>query len=106
METAHRALGNCAEVFRYAVATGRCDRDPSRDLRGALPPFKGKHLAATTEPAKLAGILRAMDAYQGMFTARCALRFSPIVFVCPGELRQAEWKDINLDASAWYLVLG
>jgi hypothetical protein len=54
LETAHRALGNCSQVFRYAVETGRCKSDLSRDLRGALPPFKGKHLAATTEPKRLA----------------------------------------------------
>jgi integrase len=100
-ETAHRALGNCSQVFRYAVATGRCKSDPSRDLRGALPPFKGKHFAATTEPARLAGILRAMDGYQGTLPVICALRLAPLVFVRPGELRKAEWKDIDLNAAEW-----
>ena len=65
IHTAHRARGNCSQVFRYAVATGRCERDPSSDLRGALPAKKGTHFAATTEPAALAGILRAMDGYEG-----------------------------------------
>lgn len=101
LETAHRALGNCSQVFRYAVATGRCKSDPSRDLRGALPPFKGKHLAATTEPKRLAEILCAMDGYQGTFPVICALRLAPLVFVRPGELRHAEWKDIDLDGADW-----
>jgi integrase len=101
LDTAHRARGNCSQVFRYAVATGRCERDPSSDLRGALPPKRGAHFAATTEPSKLAGILRAMDGYEGDLTVRCALRIAPLVFVRPGELRTAEWKDIDLDAGEW-----
>jgi len=78
LDTAHRALSNCGQVFRYAVASGRCDRDPSGDLRGALSPVKGKHFAATTEPKQLAGILRAMDGYEGMLTVQCALRLAPL----------------------------
>ena len=105
LETAHRARGNCGQVLRYAVATGRCERDPSGDLRGALPPSKGNHFAATTEPAKLAEILRAMDGYEGMLTVRCALRLAPLVFVRPGELRMAEWKDIDLEAAQWRYVV-
>jgi len=70
LETAHRALGNCGQVFRYAVATGRAERDPSGDLRGALPPVKGEHFAATTEPKRVAEILRAMDGYEGTLTGR------------------------------------
>lgn len=101
LETAHRALGNCSQVFRYGVATGRCERDPSGDLRGALPPFKGKHFAATTDPAKLAELLRAMEDYRGMPAVCSALRLAPLVFVRPGELRKAEWKDIDLDAEEW-----
>ena len=101
VDTAHRARGNCSQVLRYAVATGRCGRDPSSDLRGALPPVKGEHFAATTDPPKLAGILRAMDGYEGTLTVRCALRLAPLVFVRPGELRMAEWTDIDLDAAEW-----
>ena len=101
LETAHRALGNCGQVFRYAVATGRAERDPSGDLRGALPPVKGEHFAATTEPKRVAEILRAMDGYEGTLTVRCALRLAPLVFVRPGELRKAEWGDIDLDAAEW-----
>ncbi|MGH6794739.1 MAG: tyrosine-type recombinase/integrase [Methylocella sp.] len=78
LETAHRALGNCGQVFRYAVATGRAMRDPSGDLRGALPPVKGEHFAATTEPKRVAGLLRAMDGYEGTkarsrYAVPCAL---------------------------------
>jgi len=101
VETAHRALGNCGQVFRYAVATGRAERDPSVDLRGALPPTKSEHFAATTEPKQVAEILRAMEGYEGTLTVRCALRLAPLVFVRPGELRKAEWVDIDLDAAEW-----
>jgi integrase len=101
LETAHRALSNCGQVFRYAVATGRAERDPSHDLRGALPPVKGEHFAATTDPKRLGELLRMMDGYQGTFTVSCALRLAPLVFVRPGELRKAEWADIDLDAAEW-----
>ncbi len=101
LETAHRTLQNCGQVFRYAVATGRAERDPSGDLRGALPPVKGEHFAAVTEPEKLAGILRALDSYEGTLVVRCALRLAPLVFVRPGELRHAQWADIDLEMAEW-----
>ncbi|PTQ79821.1 integrase [Nitrosospira multiformis] len=101
LETAHRALANCGQVFRYAVATGRAERDPSGDLRGALPPVKGEHFAAVTEPKQVGQLLRTLDGYEGTFVVACALRLAPLVFVRPGELRKAEWKDINLDAGEW-----
>jgi integrase len=101
LDTAHRARGSCSQVFRYAVATGRCERDPSTDLRGALPPVKSEHFAATTDPEKFAALLRAMEDYKGMPAVRCALRLAPLVFVRPGELRKAEWKDFDLDAAEW-----
>ena len=104
LDTAHRALRNCGPIFRYAIATGRCERDPSGDLRGALPPATGDHFAATTEPAKLAEILRALDGYRGTPEVRCALRLAPLTFVRPGELRTAEWKDVDLDAAEWRYV--
>ncbi len=101
LETAHRALANCGQVFRYAIATGRCERDPTGDLRGALPPVKGEHFAAATDPVQLAEILRAIDHYQGTITVACALRLAPLVFVRPGELRKAEWADMDLDKAEW-----
>jgi integrase len=105
VETAHRARGNCGQVFRYAVATGRAERDPSGDLKGAIPPAIGAHMAATTDPRRLGEILRAMDGYEGTLIVKCALRLAPLVFVRPGELRKAEWADIDLEAGEWrYLV--
>lgn len=101
LETSHRALQNCGQVFRYAVQTGRAQRDPSGDLRGALPPWKPKHYPALTEPPKLAELLRSIDGYQGNLITRSALRLLPMVFVRPGELRQAKWEEINLDTAEW-----
>lgn len=101
LETSHRALSNCGQVFRYGIATGRVDRDISNDLRGALSPVKGEHFAAITEPNRVAEFLRAMDGYVGTLPVRCALRLAPLVFVRPGELRNARWEDINLDAAEW-----
>lgn len=101
VETAHRVLQNCGQAFRYAVATGRAERDPTGDLRGALQSVTKKHMAAITEPRQVAEMLRTFDTYQGTVTVRCALQLAPLVFVRPGELRQAEWKDIDLDAAEW-----
>ncbi|TXT25996.1 MAG: Phage integrase [Gallionellaceae bacterium] len=102
LETAHRVLANCGQVFRYAVATGRAQRDPSGDLRGALPPVKrDKHFAAITELQKVGELLRDIDGYSGSFVVKCAFRLSPMVFVRPGELRKMEWADVNLDAGEW-----
>ncbi len=100
-ETAHRAMQNCGQVFRYAVATGRAERDPTGDLRGALPPPKEKHHASILEPRRVAELLRAIDSYQGFFATKCALRLAPLVFVRPGELRKAQWTEIDLDKAEW-----
>ena len=100
-ETAHRAMQNCGQVFRYAVATGRAERDPTGDLRGALPPPKEKHHASIIEPKRIAELLRAIDAYQGYFATKCALRLAPLVFVRPGELRRAQWPEIDLEKAEW-----
>jgi integrase len=101
LETAHRALANCGQVFRYAVATGRAQRNPAADLRGALPPVKGGHFASITDPKAIGELLRDLDGYQGAFVTRCALRLSPLVFLRPGELRKAEWAEIDLDKAEW-----
>jgi len=101
VETAHRAHQNCGQVFRYAIATGRAVRDPSPDLKGALPPVKEKHLAAITDPKAIGPLLRAIDDYQGQFVTKCALRLAPLVFVRPGELRNAEWVEFDLDKAEW-----
>ena len=106
LETAHRTLQHCGQVFRYAVQTGRAERDPSGDLRGAIPPVKDKgHFAAVTEPKQVAELLRTLDGYQGSFVVTCALRLAPLVFVRPGELRKAEWSDIDLDAAEWRYIV-
>ena len=101
IETAHRARGDCGQVFRYAIATGRAERDVAADLVGALEPKQTKHFASVTEPAKVAGLLRALDGYQGSFIVMAAMRLAPLLFVRPGELRHAEWRDINLDTAEW-----
>lgn len=101
LETAHRVRTVCGQVFRYAVATGRAERDPAADLKGALPPYKKSHLAAITDPKAVAPLLRAIDGYQGSFVVKCALQLAPLVFVRPGELRQAEWSEIDFDAAEW-----
>lgn len=80
IETAHRTLQICGQVFRYAVATGRADRDITPDLRGALTPAKGEHFALITEPKQVAELLRAIDGYQGSLSAVCALKLAPLVF--------------------------
>ena len=101
IETTHRIQQNCGQVFRYAVATARAESDPSRDLRGALTPWKPEHYPTVTEPREVGRLLRDIDAYQGGFITKCALALSPMLFVRPGELRRAEWSEINVDAAEW-----
>ena len=101
LESAHRVKIICGQVFRYAIATGRAERDPTADLRGALPPVRSKHLAAITQPEKVAGLLRAIDGYQGHFVTKCALRLAPLFFVRPVELRHMEWSEIDFDVREW-----
>jgi integrase len=101
LDTAHRAHQNCGQVFRYAVATGRAERDPSADLRGALPPVNDKHHASITDPKAIGALLRAMEGYQGSFVVLCALRLAPLVFVRPGEMRGAEWAEIDFEKAEW-----
>lgn len=101
VETAHRAHQNCGQVFRYAVATGRAQSDVTRDLRGSLTPVIPGHFASITDPDKVGELLRAIDAFTGTFPVACALKLAPMVFVRPGELRQAEWTEFDLDAGEW-----
>jgi integrase len=100
-ETAHRTKQRCGQVFRYAISTGRAKHDPTADLRGALAPVVSTSRAAITDPAKVGDLLRAIDAYQGSLVTKCALRLAPLVFVRPGELRKAEWTEIDLDGAQW-----
>jgi integrase len=101
LETSHRVRTICGQIFRYAVATGRAERDPAADLKGALPPYKKGHLAAITDPKEVVPLLRAIDGYQGSFVVKCALQLSPLFFVRPGELRQAEWSEFDFDTAEW-----
>ena len=101
VETAHRALGECGQVFRYAVATQRVERDITADLRGALQPVKGEHFAAITDPQQVGSLIRAINGYSGTATVCAALKLAPLFFVRPGELRRAEWAHIDLDAGEW-----
>jgi integrase len=101
IETAHRALQACGQVFRYAIATGRAERDPTPDLRGALKPVLVTHMAAITDPQRVGQLLRAIEDYKGMPVTRAALQLAPLVFVRPGELRKAEWTEFDLEARQW-----
>lgn len=101
LESAHRIRTIAGQVFRYAIATGRAERDPAADLKGALPQPKEKHHAAITDPKEVAPLLRALDGYQGHFIVKCALKLAPMLFVRPGELRNAEWVEIDLDGAVW-----
>jgi integrase len=101
LETAHWIRTIAGKVFRYALATGRAERGPSGDLKGALPQPNEKHYAAIIEPKEVAPLLRAIDGYQGNFVMKCALRLAPMLFVRPGELRHAEWTEVNFDEAVW-----
>jgi integrase len=101
IETAHRTLQICGQVFRYAVATARIDRDITADLRGALQTTKGGHFASITDPKELAPLLRAIDNYSGTFTVKAALQLAPLVFARPSELSKMQWDQINIDTREW-----
>ncbi len=101
ISTAHRTREKIGQVFRYAVATGQVTRDPTPDLRGALQPDKPTHRAAITDPVAIGALLRALDSFAGTFVVACALRLAPYVFVRPGELRHAEWTEIDLKTAEW-----
>lgn len=101
IESAHRIKATLTQIFCYAIVTDRAERNPVPDLDGALIRSKEKPMAAITAPEKAGPFLRAIHTYNGSLTVQCALRLAPLVFVRPGELRQAEWKDINLDTAEW-----
>jgi integrase len=102
-ETAKRLRSTCGMVFRYAIATGRAERDPSNDLRGALTTHQVTHRAAIVEPAEIGALLRAIDGFDGQPTTQAALRLAPHVFVRPRELRQAEWNEFDLVGAVWVI---
>ena len=88
-------------TFRYAVATGRAQRDPAADLKGAIASTTVTHYSTITDPKAVGALLRAIDEFSGQFATQCALRLAPLLFVRPGELRQAEWSELDLDAAEW-----
>lgn len=103
--TAHRVRSEISRAFRYAIATGRAERDPCPDLRGAIPAPKAEHFAAITTLKEVAELLRAIDGFRGTFVVKSALLLAPLLFVRPGELRRAEWSGFDLDKAEWrYLV--
>ncbi len=99
--SAHKVLQNCGQVFRFAIATARTNTDPTTALRGALPPVQPIHHASITDPKAIGALLRAINGYEGTFTTQCALKFAPLVFVRPTELRHAEWQEVDLDKAEW-----
>ena len=103
IETAHRLIQICGQVFRYAIATGRTKYDVSTGLHAALPKVNVKHMATLTDKKRIGQLLRAIDAYGGFFPVRCALRLAPLLFVRPGELQKAEWAEFDLPVAEWRL---
>lgn len=105
LETAHRVVQHCGQVIRYAIAVKElAERDSSFDLRGQLPRPAVKHFAALTEPRDVGALKRAIDGFSGTYTVKAALRLSPMLFVRPGELRNAKWEGFDLDAAEWKFV--
>jgi integrase len=105
IETSHRALSNCSQIFDYAVACGFLQYNTSRTLSKLLPTVKGTHFAAPTDPKRVGELLRMIDGYRGTLIVKCALRLAPLVFVRPGELRHAKWEDIDFEIAEWrYLI--
>ncbi len=101
LETAHRLKIAIDMTFKYAVVRGKCEQNPAASLRGVLPTVKNKHMAAPTDPKEVAPLLRAIDGFTGSFIVKCAMQLAPLLFVRPGELRQAEWSEIDLEAAEW-----
>ena len=101
LEGAHRIRISMGQIFRYAVSIGKADSDPVAPLRDILPAVKNRHMAAPTDPKDVAPLLRAIDGFTGSFVVKCAMRLAPLLFVRPGELRHAEWSEIDIDAEQW-----
>jgi len=101
LETAHRIKTAFYHIFHYAKLHGKIEYNPAADLRKILPTVKYTHMAAPTDPRQVTPLLRAIDDFQGSFIVKCALRLAPILFVRPGELRKAEWSEIDLDLATW-----
>jgi integrase len=105
LENAHRALTNAGQVFMYAIATGRSERNPAADLRGAIPRPSVKHMASILDPHQVGILMKAIAAYQGSPITRCALQFTAHVFLRSKEIRFAEWSEIDFDRQEWRIPL-
>ena len=103
LESARRTLQLASAVFRYAVATARLPSDPTRDLKGALIAPTVTHYGAVTDASRVGELLRAIDGYEGQGFTKLAMQIAPHVFVRPGELRHADWSEIELDAALWII---
>lgn len=101
VETAHRALQDSSQVFRYAVATGKAATNPARELKDALRCPNSKHFPAISDPKRFGELLRACDDYAATPVVRAALKLAPMQLLRPGELRFAQWSEIDLDAAMW-----
>ena len=111
IDLSHRIRSVLSQILRYGVACGLCDRDLTADLRGALKPIPRKHHASldaggTTDPVKVGALLRAIDGFDGSVVVKCALRLHPLVATRPGELRHAEWSEIDFDTATWSIPAG
>ena len=106
IDTSHRAKQICGQIFRYAVAVGLAERDVTSDLRGALAEIPKSHFSAITEPKQAGDLMRSIFGYTGHPCTVAALKLSPLVFVRPGELRTAEWVEIDLDGAEWRIPAG
>ena len=106
IETAHRTKSYLSQVFRYGVACQYLDRDLTADLKGAIKPVQKTHRAAITDPVQVGALLRAIDDFGGHPIVRCALRLHPLVVTRPGELRHAEWSEIDFGAATWSIPAG
>ncbi|MBN2791936.1 MAG: integrase arm-type DNA-binding domain-containing protein [Desulfuromonadales bacterium] len=111
IDLSHRIRSVLSQILRYGVACGLCDRDLTGDLRGALKPIPRKHHAAldaggTTDPVKVGALLQAIDGFDGSIVVKCALRLHPLVATRPGELRHAEWSEIDFDTATWSIPAG
>lgn len=111
IDLAHRVRGTLSQILRYGVASGLCDRDFTADLRGALKPIPRKHHAAldqdgTTDSIKVGELLRAIDGFDGSIVVKCALRLHPFVATRPGELRHAEWSEVDFESATWSIPAG
>ncbi|NTV12363.1 MAG: integrase arm-type DNA-binding domain-containing protein [Desulfobulbaceae bacterium] len=105
LETLHRTLTNCGQVFRYAIATGRGTVDPTYKMGEAFPKAIKHHFSTITDPVGVGNLLRAIDAYHGTFVVKCALMLAPLVFLRPKELRLAEWSEFDFERAVWLIPI-